>query len=65
MPLILRMYKITKTNAVADPGYPVGGHGPVGGGHGPPTRALFSKNVWENKRIGSHGGGGMCLARPP
>ena len=26
------------------------------GGHGPPMRALFSENVCENKRIGSHKG---------
>ena len=26
------------------------------GGHGPPLRALFSENVCENERIGSHRG---------
>ena len=34
------------------------------GGHGPPTWALFSKNVCKNKRIGSHRGGGVRPARP-
>ena len=33
----------------ADPGFPVGGHGP-------PTWVLFGENVCENKRIGSHRG---------
>ena len=48
---------------MADPGFPIGGgHGPLGG-HGPPTRALFSENVCENERFGSHRGG-VCPARP-
>ena len=41
--------------AVADPGFPVGGRAPVGG-HGPPMQALFGENVCENERIGSHRG---------
>ena len=41
---------------MADPGFPVGGRGPVRGGRGPLMQALFGKNVCENKRIGSHGG---------
>ena len=45
--------------AVADPGFPVEGRGPVRG-QGPPTWPLFAKNVCENKRIGSRGGGGAC-----
>ena len=49
--------------SVADPGFPVGGRGPVTGGHGPPTQALFTKNVGENERIGFHGGG-VCWAHP-
>ena len=28
------------------------------GGHGPPTRVLFGKNVCKNERIGSRWGGG-------
>ena len=39
--------------AVADPGFPVGC-----GGHGPPTQALFAKNVCENERS-------VRRARPP
>ena len=42
---------------VADPGFPIGGHGP-------PMWALFGENVCENERIGSHRGG-MCWACPP
>ena len=37
---------------VADPGFPVGGRGPVRGGRGPLTQALFAKNVCENERTG-------------
>ena len=40
---------------VADPGFPVGGHAPIGG-HGPPMQALFGENVFKNERIGSHRG---------
>ena len=44
--------------AVVDPGFPVGGgRAPIMRGHGPPTWALFSENVCENERIGSHRGG--------
>ena len=43
-------------NTVADPGFPMGGHGPTGGGRGPLTWALFDKNVCENERIVSHRG---------
>ena len=43
-------------NAVVDPGFPVGGCAPIGGGRGPPTQVLFSENVCKNERIGSHGG---------
>ena len=41
----------------ADPGFPLGGLGPIGGGdwgHGPPTQVLLGENVCENERIGSH-----------
>ena len=53
-----------ESNAVADPGFPVGGavH-PLGGGRGPPKWALFSENVCKNERIGSHRGG-MRWAHP-
>ena len=52
--------------AVAGPGFPVGGRGPIGGrGRGPLTWEFFGENVCKNKRIGSHmGGGGMCQAHP-
>ena len=44
---------------------------PLGGcqaieGHRPPMWALFSKNICENERIGSHwGGGGRALVATP
>ena len=47
-------------SARADAGFPVGGRGPFFRGHGPPTWALFSENVCENERIGSHWGGGRA-----
>ena len=53
----------TQTHPVADPGFPIGGHAPVRGGHGPPTWALFGENVCENERIGSHRG--ACAGRAP
>ena len=40
---------------VADAGFPVGGCAPIRG-HGPPMWVLFSENVCENERIGSHRG---------
>ena len=39
---------------MADPGFPVGGCGPVRGGHGHPIRVLFGENVCKNESIGSH-----------
>ena len=40
---------------MADTGFPVGeGVHPLEGGCGPLTQALFSENVYENERIGSH-----------
>ena len=45
--------------SVADPGSPGGG-----GERGPPTRALFSKNVCENERIGSRRGACTWHAPP-
>ena len=41
---------------MADPGFPVGGHGPVVGGDEPLTRVFFSENVCENEGIGSRRG---------
>ena len=43
---------------VMDPGFPLGGHGPVGCGS--LTLVLFSENVCENKRIGSCREGGRA-----
>ena len=48
---------------VADPGFPVGGRGPVTGGCGPPMWVLFTENVCENERIGSHRG--ACAGHAP
>ena len=58
---------IFKGIAVADPGFPVRGGGvwTHSGGCGPPTQALFGKNVCKNKRIGSWGREGVRPARPP
>ena len=47
---------------VAGPGFPVEGVDPLGG-RGPPTWALFGKNVCENERIGFRRGG--CAGTPP
>ena len=44
----------------ADLGFPVGGAWTRFRGHGPPTQVLFSENVCENERIGSHRGVGGC-----
>ena len=41
---------------MADPGFPIGGMNPLRG-CGPPTWALFTENVCENERIGSHSAG--------
>ena len=46
-----------------DPGFSVGGRGPILGGFWLPTWALFSENVCENERIGSCRG--RVLARHP
>ena len=48
--------------SVVDPGFPLGGVHPLGG-RGPPTWALFSENVCENERIGSHRG--TCTRHAP
>ena len=49
---------------VADPGFPVGGGAEPLGGHQLPMQALFSENICENGRIGSHWGGGGTPAAP-
>ena len=41
--------------SVVDPGFSVGGRGPIGG-EGPLTQALFTENVCGNKRIWSRRG---------
>ena len=42
------------TNAVANPGFPVGeGGAPSRVGRRPPMRVLFGENIRENVRIGS------------
>ena len=43
---LINIFLYSTLQAVADPGFPVGG----GGGRQPPTRILFGKNVCENKR---------------
>ena len=53
-------------SCVLDPGFPVGGWAPTCWGCQPPMWVLFGGNVCENKRIGSHwGGGGGTSAAPP
>ena len=41
---------------MANPGFPVGGAGPLGGGGLPPARALFGGNMCKNE-LGPVGGG--------
>ena len=55
--LFIYFYKFVLFS-VADPGFPIGGAPSRWEGHRPPMRVLFSKNVCENKRIGSRGGEG-------
>ena len=43
------------SHTVVDPGFPIGGVGPLGG-HQPLMRVLFGKNVCKNERIRSHRG---------
>ena len=45
------MLKKSKQLAVADPGFPVGGHGPRRGGHGLPRQLHFENFVCQNERI--------------
>ena len=50
-PLGCEIVVLRQLQAVADPGFPVGGRRPVGGGgRQPPTHTLFSENVCENER---------------
>ena len=51
-------------SAGPDPGFSVGGRGPILGGFWPPTWALFSENVCENERIGPCRGGVRWHAPP-
>ena len=54
------------TIAVADPGFPVGGRAPVGGGCGVDLRCRqFGENVYKNERIGSHRGWHAPGTPPP
>ena len=48
-----------------DPGFSVGGAWTHFGGFWPPTWALFSKNVFENERIGSCRGASAGTPPPP
>ena len=52
-------------NAVADPGFPIGGAPTCWGVCRPPMRTLFSENVCENERNGSCWGGGGARRRRP
>ena len=47
---------------MADPGFPVGGHGPIRG-RGPPMQALCTENVCKNEIIESHRG--ACARHAP
>ena len=60
--ITLKFVLIVQCLTGVDPGFPVGECGPIWG-HGPLMRALFSKNVCENERIGSRGGGGACAGK--
>ena len=55
---MLQNHESKHIQAVADPGFPVGGAGPA-------TWVLFGKNVCKNERIGSHMGACARHARPP
>ena len=41
---------------MADPGFPVGGREPIGGGHGPPMQALLTKMYAKMNEFGPIGG---------
>ena len=61
--LLLFIQNLILLIAVADPGSPMGGRGPIGGGCGPPTQALFGKNVCENGELDPIGG--ACTRHTP
>ena len=66
---MVRSYRVylkkTQYNAVADPGFTVGGT-PTCWGCQPPTQVLFGENVCENERIGSRGSvRRACSLDPP
>ena len=50
-----------RSPAVADPGFPIGGHGPVGV-DGPPVWVLFSKMHVKTKELGPVG---VCVPGTP
>ena len=50
------------SRAVADPGFPIGGRGPIRGGVDPPMQALFGENYVKMKQLGPMGG--VRPARP-
>ena len=56
-------YLINHAQAGPDPGFSVGGRGPILGGFWPPMWAFFSENVCENERFGSCRG--ACAGTPP
>ena len=51
-------------DAVADPGFPVGGRGPRRGGRGPPRWLRFENFACQNERIWTPWGGGAPGAPP-
>ena len=51
-------------NSVADPGFPIGGHGPCRWGCGLPRQLRFENFVCQNKKIGTLRGGHMPGAPP-
>ena len=51
-------------SSVADPGFPVGGHAPIGGGVDLRCRHFLVKMYAKTKELGPIGGG-VCLAHPP
>ena len=50
---------------MVDPGFPIGGHGPITGGRGPPTQILSPKMYAKMKELGPVGGACAGHAPPP